>query len=694
MHISKIELRDWKVYKFVEFEFPAPTDEQNIILIGALNGYGKTSLYQAIILGMFGQDGMALIANSMFSEAEDSQERPYKVFLEKALHRGAIAQSRYSCSVKLVFVDDGEPIEVSRNWHFNNSGIYQPNDEEVKIFKGESREPIGPNSDEITLHKDRKNWYRAYIGRKFLPYHLAVFFVFDGEQVRKLAERDMKDQVKVGIEGLLGIPELRSLRDNLNDYANRRESNVKNVTDQNAEETQNAVNELQDKLDKNIRQYAEVSPKLSDAKTERDKIMVDFLALGVGAQTQSNQQYEQLTQCQSAIQKDNDKLKKFLSEGIALGLSGVKLRKQLKNRLESENIRAEWESAMQQGDSRIENFLVEMDQQMDGVEPLISDAQQDSVLKIARDAWSKLWFPPPRNCAKKYLHAHFTAHDRGIVIDKLNEQDRLEASEIINLLDSISKNESRYKQIREEIDRLESVEPGMNEKKLKLQKLETIIESLRKEVDKLENERRGLDGQLSAKRSELARMYGNIEAAKPTVRKTTRARDVATMMNKIIGKVVPKQMEKIGDEMTKAHRSMAHKTDQIERINIVDGDVNLLNKKGINVRDNDLSAGEEHIFTQSLFSAVSSVSKRSFPMVVDTPISRLDDKHRSGVLKHLAQRKGQVILLSTDTEIVGHYLQKIDSSVQKKYLIRYSMDGDIGRSTATLGYFGDPEAVE
>ena len=69
MHISQITLRDWKAYTTANFDFPAPASGKNIILIGAPNGYGKTSLFEAIVLGMFGRDGLPLIARSPFSGA-------------------------------------------------------------------------------------------------------------------------------------------------------------------------------------------------------------------------------------------------------------------------------------------------------------------------------------------------------------------------------------------------------------------------------------------------------------------------------------------------------------------------------------------------------------------------------------------------------------------------------------------------
>lgn len=78
-------------------------------------------------------------------------------------------------------------------------------------------------------------------------------------------------------------------------------------------------------------------------------------------------------------------------------------------------------------------------------------------------------------------------------------------------------------------------------------------------------------------------------------------------------------------------------------------------------------------------------------MIVDTPLGRLDIDHRKGVLNHLVQREHQVILLSTNTEVVGEYLQEIAPHVQKKYLVQFERLGDIGQSTARPGYFGEDE---
>ena len=690
MYISQIELCNWKQYKDVKLEFPAPTTDANIVLIGGLNGFGKTSLFQAILLSMFGEDGMTLIGKSAFSEPQTGREVSYKAFLESALHSGSSGNGHSHCSVKIVFVDDDEDvIEISRIWHFKDFRSYLPHDEEIQIYKGRGREAIGPNG---LSSQERKEWYGDYIARNFLPHNLASFFVFDGEKVSELAALEMASQVRLGIEGLLGIPELRGLSKNLKDYATHRKRDVPNITDHNINKMTSDLESMNVSLAKKIERKKEIHTKLVERKEEREQLQKELESLGTGAQPQSKLQYSQLTKYDAAIRDENDQLEKLLSQDIALALAGSALRKQLKKRLSGENIREEWLAGKQQGDSRIDAFLSTIDDAMDTIEPPIKAKQQEEILSIARVAWEDLWYPPPKGCADDYLHYYFSAHERSNVIDQLNALDQLGTTKIVDLLNSISKNENKHKQIRDEIFRLEAATsaPDVVGKFERLKELNPAIEVLTKEDVMLGREREGLDGQINAKNAELARIYARQDDARPAMRRVAGAHAVAAMVDQIVKKSVPSQTAAIANEMTKAHKSMSHKIGLIERIDIDEQcDVKLLNSTGEDVRHKGLSAGERQIFTQSLFSAVSAVSKHSFPMVVDTPLARLDDKHRKGVLRHLSQLGRQVILLSTNTEVVNEYLAEIEVNIQKKYLISYVSSEE--RSEIVEGYFDDVE---
>jgi DNA sulfur modification protein DndD len=166
--LKSIALRDWKAYSLARFDFPSPTSDRNLVLVGAQNGYGKTSLFEGVVLGLFGKDGMPLIARAPFADVgEERLTTNYRSFLEKAINRNAIRNGRNSCSVTLTFgLDEDEEIEIRRIWSFNDSGQFKAYDEEIQIFEGGKRKPVGPTN---VFGTERVEWYRDYIAKTLLP---------------------------------------------------------------------------------------------------------------------------------------------------------------------------------------------------------------------------------------------------------------------------------------------------------------------------------------------------------------------------------------------------------------------------------------------------------------------------------------------------------------------------------------------
>lgn len=689
MHISQITLRDWKSYTTASFHFPAPAPGRNIILIGAPNGYGKTSLFEAIVLGMFGRDGLPLIARSpFFGSDRERLATSYRNFLENTLHRGATDAGRNSCTVRIAFIDDDdERLEIQRTWHFSDSGVYRAQDEEIHIYEGATRKPVGPMGLQST---ERLDWYRDYIARTFLPYYLAAFFLFDGEQVSAFAEREMAAQVRTGIEGLLGIPVLRQLAEDLRAYAQVRRREGPNVSDKTIEKLELDRDVLKFQYDEKSKRFEEIEPDRMKFKAERDSLTRELASFGAGSQAQLQEQMEQLNQCRRTVENAKVQLEDLMAKDVALALSGIGLRKDLRDRLEAESVRERWQSGKNQGDANLERFLAAVDSGMACIHPTLTEDQRSGVLEAARNAWQQLWYPPPENCADRFQHPYLTDIDRGKVVDRLTELDRLGAPEIVDLLNSIAVNEDELHRHQEEVTRTEAIAPHIDKKRQWLQVLNGQIQDLDQEVGALKREMEALDGQIKQKNIELTKLASQWDQARPSVRRATRALKVSSMVDQIVSKAVPSQIGAIAAAMTKAHRSMAHKKDLVHRIHIDDGcNVMLLNKNGMDLRRYDLSAGEKQIFTQALIAAVSSVSGRSFPMVVDTPLGRLDIAHRKGVLNHLIHREHQVILLSTNSEVVGEYLAVVAPHVQKKFVIDFQQIGDIGESSIRVGYFDD-----
>jgi DNA sulfur modification protein DndD len=143
------------------------------------------------------------------------------------------------------------------------------------------------------------------------------------------------------------------------------------------------------------------------------------------------------------------------------------------------------------------------------------------------------------------------------------------------------------------------------------------------------------------------------------------------MIDELLQEAVPTQVGHVAEEMTKAWKSMAHMIERVDRIEITkDCEVRMLNRRGENLHEIEKSAGASQVFTQALIWAITKVSGQDFPFVVDTPLARLSKDQRLGVLKTFTDRPGQVVLLSTDEEVVGDKLDAIRDRVIAAFQLR------------------------
>ena len=101
-----------------------------------------------------------------------------------------------------------------------------------------------------------------------------------------------------------------------------------------------------------------------------------------------------------------------------------------------------------------------------------------------------------------------------------------------------------------------------------------------------------------------------------------------------------------------------------------------------------LSAGEKQIFIMSLYQALTKLNKMNIPYIIDTPFSRIDKEHREKILEQFFKKlNGQIIILSTDEEIVGKYYKMTKDKVSNTFLLVHSSEGNTKIFKDV--YFGD-----
>lgn len=673
MYLRGIKLRNWKAYGGeAKFEFPTPTKRKNLVLIGAPNGYGKTSVLEALLFGLYGRDAMPIVNRAKVFESE--AEKGYGTFLQRALYARAIEDGQSSMTVELEFEDpDSESgfLTVQRIWYFKTDGSFR--EEQTNIFTGHERRPLKAPK----LEEDKEDFFRGRIAQECLSPHLAQFFLFDGEQVQRLAQQDMAQQVRIGIEGMLGATVLRELATDLESYARDRRKQVKDVSsDSVMNSVQIELEKLQEQLQVLESEHGQLQESLPQLAQRRDELSTRLQSFHGGQLANAKELQRNKDIAEAEVARLREQLASLLTGDLALALAGPQLRSRLESRLRLERNLEAWEGGIRTSDRQRKRFEEEFAKQPPAFEPPLTEAQSTALAERICAAWREMWHPPPEGCAPFYRHSYLSDSDRQAVGDRLQAIRGLGQSGLEDLLHRITESERDYERYDQQLRTFETVGPALE---VLTKDLEAVLKayaegSARKGA--VEREATAVRSQVQQKKAEYERLSAKHAKAQPALVRISAAEKIASMLPGFIKEATAAWVSRIASYMTEAYREIAHK-DTVQRVEI-DSDcrVRLLTKSGQDIRSLDASAGEDQIFSFALISAIARATETKFPIVIDTPLARLDEEHRLRILEHFTNRAGeQIILLSTNTEVVGKYHAAVQARVAKTFMLEHSQIG-------------------
>ena len=203
----------------------------------------------------------------------------------------------------------------------------------------------------------------------------------------------------------------------------------------------------------------------------------------------------------------------------------------------------------------------------------------------------------------------------------------------------------------------------------------------------LRRERRSaLQSEVSVRERERSRLERDeiaSERASGQLALAAQARDVAAdyLRRLTIAKTTELQQRAL-----ESFQQLSRKDDFVQhlRINPETFAVSLYDSRGEIIPKSSLSAGEKQIYAISLLWGMAKVSGRPLPMIVDTPLGRLDSYHRSNLVKHYFPIAAhQVVLLSTDTEVDRAHYEQLRSRTSHSY----RLVSRPGWTEAKEGYF-------
>ncbi len=684
MYIRSIQLRNWKAYPEALLEFPKPNKKKNVVLIGAQNGYGKTSLLEAILLCLYGRDAMGLLPRlSVEGKGGSDTDRislSYDKFMQSALNAHAFQLGEATCNIQMVFEDDDDDrIKVQRTWYFEGgTSKHKPGHERVAIYRGRDEELESPPP----LQDEKEEFYRSYIAQHILPASLARFFFFDGEQVQRLAKQDFSDQVKTGIEGLLGVTLLRRLQDDLRSYARERRSNAKTVDEEKLITQEAEVAALAARLKKNAEEQKQIRPQLASLGERRNEVFLELRTLTGGSTASLKESYDERAAHERKREQLKARLADLIQNKLCLAIAGRDLRMSVHKRVQAEEQRAKWEAAKANLQGEIGKVWAALESGPPELSPPLSSDQRTALRARLQYGWESLWNPPPTGCASGYMHPYLSSTDRARIVQRIDELDQLAIGELKGLADQIATLEKAIQEIQNSISKLQGVEPRVKRLGEELEELTKQELALKKRVDDLQRDIAADQQRMGDDRATLARMKEQRRESEPEFAKSNAAERVAEILDELIEESYPRHRAGLQQEMTRAYLAMAHKR-HVKSISIEpDLTVRLLSEKGRDLKELDNSAGEDQIFALSLIAAIAKVVNLNIPIIMDTPLARLDDLHRLRVLEYFTDRDAeQVILLSQPVEVFGPYLDKIRPRISTSFLIEHEELGNgIGRN--------------
>ena len=150
------------------------------------------------------------------------------------------------------------------------------------------------------------------------------------------------------------------------------------------------------------------------------------------------------------------------------------------------------------------------------------------------------------------------------------------------------------------------------------------------------------------------------------------------------------KVEKLSSTATRCFLELVEKDSLVSEIKIDPStlDVTILDLDGNELLKSQLSAGEQQMFAVAIVWALALTSGYKAPVIIDTPMARLDSSHRANfVTKYLPAASSQVMVLSTDEEVYGRYLDLVRDNVVDYYTLLYREEEQC--TSIVHGYFGE-----
>lgn len=654
MIFHRLAISNFGIYKGFHTIDLDTSAETPIVLVGALNGSGKTTLLDALQLVLYGKH----------SECSTRGKLGYKAFLEQAINHDADPRKGASISLEFTSFHFGENdrFKVRRSWHCPSD---QNISETVEVFKNG------------TLNKAMTEQWHEYV-EVLLPSKIASLFFFDGEQVANVVEKgNTAALIKQGAFALLGLDQIERLKTDLIAVERRRKSaalssdDKKKITAIEAEITrqQSMVSKLHQKM-------ANIQNELDQCKKMEHRLAKKFQLEGGELFNQQQKYEEELKQLRLNKSRIEGQIREMASGQLPLSMIDSLLKQT------EEQAYAEKKAKVS------EDTFQELSIRDDKLRELILKSPYANSLIESFDRFIADDYAVRKKSAAIECYLNADPDIFAFVQPEHLLQCKKQAKELVSALAEIEEQIESLDRLLASIPSKEVIKPIQDE----IRDVRSRNEKALIHYEHLHEEYLSASNALRKKEEELNRQYElNLDEtfsnhlSQNVLERSEKARVILERFRHLVTR---KHIGTLESCILESLQYLLRKQDLVHHVSI-DPDtyeLTLLNKEYNVTPSSRLSAGERQLLVISILWGLAKASGKPLPVIVDTPLGRLDGSHRSHLLdRYFPAASHQVILLSTDKEIDYEYYQSLKPSIGREYSIRYLEDEKTSKISS--GYF-------
>ncbi len=631
-------------------------DSRPIILIGGMNGGGKTTIMDAVRLALYGSRAQCSTRGNL----------SYGDFLNQCVSSHTPLNEKARIELAFQVAEDGNllDIRIVRYWERNQK---------------DGKDTLGILVNDWA-DKNLLNTWDEYI-ENLLPLGISNLFLFDGEQVKELAEQETPPVgVFDAIQSLLGLELAERLAADLDVLVSRKRRDLASKSQLAAiEEIETKLEQQQAELDEVANQLVRLEEKLTIAIDREEQAFNKFVREGGKIATQGKELEVESKSIQTRIEQQRQGLR-VLAEGyLPLALIAPLLTQVW--------TQGSIELRHQQGKAAID-MLLERDRK------LIDYLQQQQVLttQIAE------------------IQAFLESENQRIAGDiDLPAPAWLAAEpETLDRLDNILKydldrDKQKFTELQNQLVKLETeldfldrqiAEAASPEEYARLKEQEATARQLVSQLkaDQIVSNRRyqELDRTIAKTKQELATYTETNIKLKNDLHIIDSVAKVKATLQVFKEKLTLKKINRLENEVTECFRYLLHKSELVHRVTIDSSTftLSLHDREGKLLPKHRLSAGEKQLLAIALLWGLARVSGRQLPIAIDTPLGRLDSSHRTNLIeRYFPAASEQVILLSTDTEIAESEVTNLRAQgvITREYILDHAPGEQ--RTRVRSGYF-------